>query len=390
MRHTDGVEYSLERLANATADLTGPFAVIDQVALESNAASLLGRAAPKPVRIATKSVRVRQIIERQLKHGFHGVMTYSLAESLWLSELGVKDILLAYPSVDRLAIKELSTNQEAARNITLMVDSVAGLDLIESALSNAPAQIRVAIDVDSSLRIGGIHLGTRRSPLHTPQEVEDFAKEIVRRKSFDLVGLMFYDAQIAGLADSSPAVRLVKRMSNKELLKRRAQIVSAVGKHCSISIVNGGGTGSLSTTSKDDAINELTAGSGLFHSHHFDNYDEFTGQPAAYFVTQVVRKPTTDIATVFSGGYIASGAAGKSRLPIPVWPAGLSLLGTEGAGEVQTPLKGATQLSVGDQVWFRHTKAGEMCERFDEVHIVDANGNRTTVPTYRGEGKNFG
>ena len=390
MRHTDGVEYSLERLADATADLTGPFAVIDQVALESNAANLLGRAAPKPVRIATKSVRVRSIIEQQLKNGFHGVMTYSLAESLWLSELGVKDILLAYPSVDRMAIRELSSNQEAIQNITLMVDSVSGLNLIESALTKGLARIRVAIDVDSSLQIGGVHLGARRSPLHTAKEVEDLAIEILRRESFDLVGLMFYDAQIAGLADSSAAVRLVKRMSHKELLKRRAQIVSTIEQHCSISIVNGGGTGSLSVTSKDGAINELTAGSGLFHSHHFDNYDEFTGHPAAYFVTQVVRKPTNEIATVFSGGFIASGAAGKSRLPIPVWPAGLALLGTEGAGEVQTPVKGASHLSIGDQVWFRHTKAGEMCERFDEVHIVDSNGNRTTVPTYRGEGKNFG
>ena len=234
MRHTDGVEYSLERLADATADLTGPFAVIDQVALESNAANLLSRAAPKPIRIATKSVRVRSIIEQQLKNGFHGVMTYSLAESLWLSEIGVKDILLAYPSVDRLAINQLSTNKEAARNITLMVDSVAGIDFIEAAAGNSPEPIRVAIDVDSSFRIGSIHLGTRRSPLHTAQEVEDFAKEILRRKSFELVGLMFYDAQIAGLADSSPAVRLVKRMSNKELRKRRAQIVSVVEKHSPI------------------------------------------------------------------------------------------------------------------------------------------------------------
>src|SRR5690606_31482468 len=108
--------------------------------------------------------------------------------------------------------------------------------------------------------------------------------------------------------------------------------------------------------------------------------------PAAFFALSVVRRPAPRIATLFSGGYIASGPAGDNRVPTPVHPYGLDLIGTEGAGEVQTPVKGkaARHLRVGDRVLFRHAKAGEMCERFDEVALVSADTCLTT-PTYRGE-----
>jgi D-serine deaminase-like pyridoxal phosphate-dependent protein len=102
------------------------------------------------------------------------------------------------------------------------------------------------------------------------------------------------------------------------------------------------------------------------------------------------------VVTVFGGGYIASGPADGSRLPTPVWPPGLSLIGAEGAGEVQTPLRGAAaaDLAVGDRVWFRHAKAGELCERFEALLLVPGDaekaGDWQAVPTYRGEGRTFG
>jgi D-serine deaminase-like pyridoxal phosphate-dependent protein len=110
------------------------------------------------------------------------------------------------------------------------------------------------------------------------------------------------------------------------------------------------------------------------------------------FALPVVRKPRRAIATLFGGGYIASGAAGKDRLPTPYLPAGLKLLGVEGAGEVQTPVTGhaARDLHVGDRVWLRHTKAGELAERFTEYHVLEGDEVTRTVQTYRGEGKSFG
>ena len=105
-----------------------------------------------------------------------------------------------------------------------------------------------------------------------------------------------------------------------------------------------------------------------------------------------MRRPgPPDIVTVLGGGYVASGPPGRDRLPSVHLPAGLRLLRREGAGEVQTPLRGraARTLRIGDRVWLRHAKAGELCERFDVVHLVQGGKLVDTVPTYRGEGKTF-
>ena len=67
----------------------------------------------------------------------------------------------------------------------------------------------------------------------------------------------------------------------------------------------------------------------------------FSPRPAGYYALDVVRRPAADLATLFSGGFIASGPTGASRAPTPVWPEGLALTRAEGAGEVQTPVRGA-------------------------------------------------
>jgi D-serine deaminase-like pyridoxal phosphate-dependent protein len=393
VRHTDGVPEPYDRLLTATHDLDTPFALVDETALWANADDLVRRAGGRPIRIASKSVRVRSIIERALaRDGFAGVMSYSLAESNWLVDNGIDDVLLAYPTTSRSALDYLVADERRRAQITIMVDSTESLDHIDSLLGAGHPSIRVCVDVDASLKLGPAHLGVRRSPVHSAAQAGALAAAIAARPGFDLVGLMFYDAQIAGLPDSSPAVRLVKKRSASDLLERRSAVVAAVSEHARLEIVNAGGTGSLEVTGADPAITELTAGSGLFSPVLFDGYDAFESRPAAYFVLSVVRKPAPDIVTLFAGGYIASGPTNKNRQPAPTWPAGLKPIGTEGAGEVQTPLRGAAarDLRIGDRVVMRYAKAGEMCERFDEVAIVSAGGAVERMPTYRGEGKSFG
>ena len=109
------------------------------------------------------------------------------------------------------------------------------------------------------------------------------------------------------------------------------------------------------------------------------------------FALNVVRKPSPAVATALGGGYLASGVGAKDRMPSPYLPPGLKLDSNEGTGEVQTPLLGdpARSLQVGDLVYFRHTKAGELCERFNSLMLVQGEEIIDEVPTYRGEGKSF-
>jgi D-serine deaminase-like pyridoxal phosphate-dependent protein len=286
-----------------------------------------------------------------------------------------------------------------------MVDDVTQLELIAAATADtggagAKRAVRVCIDVDASWRpLGGrVHIGVKRSPLHTPEQVAALAREIVARPSLQLVGLMAYEAQIAGLGDRPPgkpllglALRAVQRASARELAERRAAIVTAVEAIAPLELVNGGGTGSIESTAAEPAVTEVAAGSGLYGPTLFDAYSRFTPLAAALFALPVVRRPGRGVATALGGGYPASGSGDRARLPRPVLPVGLKLDGREGAGEVQTPLLGAAagRLRVGDRVWFRHAKAGELCERFDALHLIEGDRVVETVPTYRGEGQCF-
>lgn len=379
----------LDALTRATADLDPPLAALDAIAFRRNAADLVRRAGGRPVRVASKSVRCRWALDEALATpGFAGVMGYSVREAIWLARGGVSDVLLGYPSADRAALADLGADPGLHDAITLMVDDVAQLALIRAAAGSAP--LRICLDVDASLRIGPLHLGVRRSPIRTPSAARSLAEAAVAQ-GFQVVGVMFYEAQIAGLQDTSTAIRLMKKASASELSRRRSAVVQEVqaGIDGPLQIVNSGGTGSLEISAADPVVTEVTAGSGLYVPGIFDRYDAFESRPALYFALSVVRKPTPKIATLFGGGYIASGQAGRSRLP-KLATAGLGLIGTEGAGEVQTPVTGAAALHVGDRVWLRHAKAGELMERFDTVHVVEGDAIVRSVPSYRGEGHNFG
>ncbi|MGX1806916.1 amino acid deaminase/aldolase [Nocardia sp. NPDC055321] len=378
----------------ATEDLDPPLAAVDMAALRANAADLVRRARGVPIRVASKSVRCRAVLEEVLgsdltrSGGFAGIMGYSLAEAIWLARQGARDILLGYPSVDRGALRELAADPVLLDSITLMIDDLDQLDFIRAVIGDQPAP-RICLDVDASLRIGPLHLGVRRSPLREPEQAARVAAA-AKRRGFRVVGVMTYEAQIAGLPDTNPAVRLVKKLSAMEILRRRRKVLDAVRAEVGeLEIVNSGGTGSIEVSIQEPGVTEVTAGSGLYLPTLFDGYRNLAPRPAMYFALPVLRHPAEGIATAYSGGYIASGPAGASRVPKPVWPLGLGLIGTEGAGEVQTPLTGADGLGIGDRVWFRHAKAGELCERFTAVQLV-SDGQRTTVPTYRGEGQCFG
>jgi D-serine deaminase-like pyridoxal phosphate-dependent protein len=394
---------SYEQYESIFAEVEAPFAFVDLDAMNANATEMLTRAGGKPIRVASKSLRCRALLERILRDdpGFDGLMTFTLPETLWLAERGFENLLLAYPTADCGALSELAlrsvANPEGAPIV--MVDCVAHLDAIESVLGAGAAPVRVCIDLDASWwALGGrIKVGPKRSPVHTVEQAVALAREVERRPQLTVAALMAYEGQIAGVGDRPPgrrlrggAIRFMQRRSAAELAERRAAVVAAIREIAELPIVNGGGTGSLELTAAEECVTEVTAGSGFYAPHLFDHYSRLTLTPAAGFALPIVRKPTAGVATALGGGYLASGGGDRACLPVPWLPQGLRLDPEEGAGEVQTPLLGAaTQLSIGDRVYLRHAKAGELCERFDVLHLVEGGAVVDAVPTYRGEGNTF-
>jgi D-serine deaminase-like pyridoxal phosphate-dependent protein len=391
------------RFERATGDLDPPFAIVDVDAFWNNARLLIRRASGLPIRLASKSVRCRALQERVLAtEGFRGTLAFTLPEALWLQGHGFSDLVVAYPTTHRSALRQLARLLEDRTHLRLavMVDGTDQLDAMDAAIGRRHAPIQVCMDVDAGwwLLKNRLRIGAKRSPVHTPEQAVALARAIDRRDGFRLVGIMAYEAQIAGVGDSPPGrplralgIRAMQSMSAKELSSRRRDIVDAVRSVTPLEFVNGGGTGSLERTASESSITEVAAGSGLFAPTLFDAYRTFRCRPAAFFALSVVRRPSARVATVLGGGYLASGPGDGARLPAPYLPQELRLDGQEGAGEVQTPLlgKAAEDLRVGDRVYFRHAKAGELCERFDHLYLVDGDRVVDEVATYRGEGRNW-
>lgn len=378
-----------------------PLAYVDLDRFDKNVQDVLKRAGKMNICVASKSIRCVAMIKRVMEASprFHAIMAYCAREAVFLAGHGLDNILIAYPLHREVRHSGLCELLKQGKRITLMVDSPEHVDHLNAIGDDTGATIPLCIDLDMSTSFPGLHFGVRRSPVRTVENAVQLWQQIKKCKHVRLDGLMGYEAQIAGLQDHAPGsfikkkmVPLLKSKSLKEVIKRRADVVNALkAEGAELRFVNGGGTGSVETTTQEEVVTEVTVGSGFFSPTLFDHYAKFKHLPAAGFAIEVVRQPTDNIYTCHGGGYIASGPAGVDRLPKPYLPQHAELLPLEGAGEVQTPIqyKGAENIQIGDPIFFRHGKAGEICERFNSLHCIKDEKIVDEVPTYRGEGKCF-
>lgn len=385
-----------------------PLAYVNLDYLEVNARAILDRAGDMPVRIVSKSLRSVGIIKRLLDYSarLQGVMCFHPDEAAFLAEQGVDDLLVAYPSMQGAAIEAACKAALNGATVVLMVDSLAHVELIAKVAKRVGVVMPVCMEVDMSTCFPGVYFGVRRSPINTPEQAVELYREIAKISSVRLEGVMGYEAQIAGVGDKVPgkalqnkAVPWLKRASIPLLTRRRGAIVRALKEAgAQLKFVNGGGTGSIDSTQQDPSVTELAVGSGFYSPHLFDYYSDFRYLPAAGFALEVARQSGRGYVTCSGGGYIASGSTGSEKLPKPYLPEGLMLDENEGAGEVQTPIKNAPEkryknsvnsLVHGDPVLFRHSKAGELCERFNELVLIRNGEVVDRCLTYRGQGKSF-
>lgn len=380
-----------------------PLAYCDLDLLDKNIKDIANRTANahKTIRIASKSVRSTSILKRILdSHSIYkGLMCFSGSEAIFLSESGFDDLLLGYPIVNADEITKICEATKNAKTIVLMVDCIQHLEQI-NAIAKAIGTIQaVCIDIDMSTSLPGLHFGVMRSPITSIQKAKKLVDAFEKFLNIKLSGVMGYEAQVAGLGENNPAngiknyvIPFLKKYSNSDYTYRRREVIAYIkSKNITLDFVNAGGTGSIESSKKEDWVTEITVGSGFYSPALFDYYENFKHEPAVGFAVQIVRKPSQNIYTCLGGGYIASGSIGIDKQPKPYLPEGIKLSENEGTGEVQTPVEynGKEQLSIGDTILFRHSKAGELCERFNQLQLVSAGKIVGTALTYRGEGKCF-
>ena len=380
-----------------------PFAYVDLDLFDENARRIaaLAHERSKRVRIASKSVRSVALLRRILAAGatFQGLMCFTAREAVWLAGQGFDDLLIGYPAWHEADLDAMARATQTGARIVLMVDSIGHVERAEVTARRAGVRLPLCVELDMSLDLPGLHFGVWRSPLRTAEQARPVLERIAASQDVWLDGLMGYEAQIAGLGDNTPGqaaknllIRALKRRSVRQVAARRAELVALVrALGIAPRFVNGGGTGSLATTREEPDVTEITAGSGFYAPGLFDAYRQFRYLPAAGYAVEIVRQPAPDLYTCLGGGYTASGAAGADKLPRVFQPRGARLLPLEGAGEVQTPVRyrGPERLGLGDPIFLRHAKAGELCERFTHLLLVQGGAVVDEVTTYRGDGQCF-
>lgn len=384
-----------------------PLALVDLDRFDANVAYVAStqEKSGKTIRVASKSVRCPALLRRVFAIGdraFKGILAFTVEEAVFLADTGFDDILIAYPTVQPADLERLVDITRRGTRAALVVDSLDHLQPLARAGGQGGVTLRACLEIDMAYRPLGraLHLGVRRSPLRGVHQAAELARAAAGLKGVRITAVMGYEAQIASVNDAIPGrrlknavVRRIKQRSLSELMARRQQIIKVLkDEGCPIDLVNGGGSGSLKATALDPSVTEVTAGSAFFAPGLFQHFRDVRFQAAAFFALQVVRVPAPGMITCQGGGYVASGPVGADKLPRPVMPPGLGYIVIEGAGEVQTPLTlpaGAPPLALGDPVFFQHAKAGELCERFNHLLLIQDGRIVDRVPTYRGQGHAF-
>lgn len=396
-----GSSRTYEYYKNIFKEESLPLAYLDLELLDANISAILQRASKTNIRIASKSIRSRYVLEHILKSNdqFQGIMCYTAGEAAWLASTGLDNILIGYPCMNQHDLNLVVQQIKSGKKIIPMVDSMHQVTLLNDIGKQYNTKIKVCMDIDMSTDFRRLHFGVYRSPLHTLDDVKNFVTSIQSFDHVEVSGIMGYEAQVAGLGDhvkggsmKNSTIRLLKKRSRKDYYKRRGEIVQWLqSQGYKLEIVNAGGTGSIEWSIEEPWINEVTVGSGFYSPGLFDHYKNFKHLPALGFVLQIVRIPKKGIYTCLGGGYIASGETGIMKQPYPYLPEGVEALKNEGFGEVQTPIQyqGPLTLKEGDPILFRHSKAGELNEHFNYISVVKNGTIIDKILTYRGEGKSF-
>lgn len=396
-----------ERYKEILKDERLPLAFVDLERLDRNIVFVAStqELTGKTIRVHTKSIRCAPLLKRIQEKGgrlFQGVMTYTMEEASFLADKGFDDFIVSYPTVQPCDMEIFTRLTRAGKKVALVVDCAHHLRTLSETGKRAGVVLHACMEVDLAYRPmkTPVHFGVRRSPVRSVDDAVALARESKNLPGVAIRSIMGYEAHIAGLNDNLPHARIknkllraLKTASIRELTRRRVNVVERLRKEgLDIRIVNGGGSGSLVSTGRDPSVTEVTAGSAFYAPGLFLHFKDVSFIPSAFFALQIVRMPTPDMITCHGGGYVASGAPGQDKLPVPVLPRGCEFLPFEGAGEVQTPLKlpgKRPDLHLGDPIFFQHAKAGELAERFNEFCLVEGGRIVDRVKTYRGEGKAF-
>lgn len=155
-----------------------PLAFVDLDKFDRNIAFVAStqRNTGKTIRVHSRSVRCLDLLKRifdLVDDVYKDVMTISMEETAYLTENGLDDFIVAYPTVQSSDMELLAEMTRKGVQVSLMADSMEQLAAMSAAGQKAGVKIKACLEIDMtyrSLNARGIHLGLRRSPVRSVEE----------------------------------------------------------------------------------------------------------------------------------------------------------------------------------------------------------------------------
>ncbi|MFN3003596.1 alanine racemase [Mycolicibacterium wolinskyi] len=297
-------------------DIVGPVCVLRESALAHNLVTMANWCRDRGVELAPhgKTHMAPQLLARQFQAGACAVTAATVSQVRVFRAFGFRDVVLANEVTDTAGLRWLAAELDANPDfhVVCWVDSVAGAELMATALAGAGRPVDVCVEVG----MAGGRTGCRSS-----DEVDEVARAVTASPKLRLVGVAGYEAA-TGHDVTAGAIADVRAY----LGELRAAVVRLAGLfEADEVIVTAGGS-----TYFDAVADLLTGGwpegltvrtvlrSGCYLTHDDGLYARTSPlelRAAMQVWGQVVSRPEPELALVTMGRRDVSFDAG---LPVPL------------------------------------------------------------------------
>ena len=276
--------------------LPTPVLLLDEAGLTRNIEKMADflKGKGKGFRPHAKTHKCPEIARRQLDAGAVGICAAKVSEALVLVGAGIDKVLItsAVLSPAKMAVlAELSRKAE----IDLVIDSMAGFEALESALS-ADDQIGVLVDLD-------VELG--RTGTRSDDEALALAEKISNAGNMAFRGVQHYAGHLMHVEGFE--ARRDRSLALWDTVAGRVERLETAGFPCEV--VTGCGTGTFNIDCDVDVVTDLQVGSYIFMDQEYrliggeqsELFDDF--EVTLTVATTAISQPMGEKAVTVDGGY---------------------------------------------------------------------------------------
>lgn len=233
-------------------ELSTPAVVVDLDIAERNISRMAERLRAKGIahRPHIKTTKSAYFVNKQLEAGASGITVAKLSEAKTFVDLGIDNILVAYPIVGEDKLQRMEALRKKA-HIIVTVDSLEAAEGLSNVGVRSGQPVEVLIEVD-----GGLHRGGRQPG----EDALEFARSISALPGIRLKGIMGYFGTIYRNKDEESFRKAVQYESL--VLRETASLLKAAG-FCT-EIISGGSSPAAMMCEYLDGVTEVRAGNYIF------------------------------------------------------------------------------------------------------------------------------